>query len=245
MIELKLPQVGFDRFIAYPWIEYALDLAINEPNDAERRKVLKTWLQTQMDGIDAARKTYNLLARIWFVDYPKTAHLRTEALRIALEIAQADRIALHWGMCLANFHFFSDAVAIAGRLIRLQSEFTLLIVQQRLAELYSNQGTIPRSAARVIQSLKDWQTITQLANGRYLSATPLPLTHPGLLNFLVACSLQHKTQQTWPLNDVLRLPELFPFDLTGGTQAIYHSPLVDVHREGSNQEILMLKQEAR
>jgi len=242
MTELSLPQVGFDRFIAYAWLEYALDLAIKEPNDDERRRVLKSWLQTQMDGVDAARKTYNLLARIWFVEYPQTAHLRAEALRIALEISQSDRIALHWGMCLANFHFFSDAISIAGRLIRLQGEFTLPVVQQRLAELYSNQGTIPRSAARIIQSLREWNIVIQQADGRYQPNSLLSIAHPDLPGFLVACALQHKTQQAWPLTDVLRLSEFFPFDVArNGSQAMRTSKLVDVHREGSNQEILMLR----
>jgi len=241
MTELSLPQVGFDRFITYAWLEYALDLSIKESNDDERRNVLKSWLQTQIDGAEAARKTYNLLARIWFVEYPQTAHLRAEALRIALEIPQSDRIALHWGMCLANFHFFSDVILIAGRLIRLQGEFTLPVVQQRLAELYSNQGTIPRSVARIIQSLREWNIIIQIADGRYQSNSLFRMTHPGLAGFLVACALQHKTQQAWLLTDVLRLPEFFPFDVaSNGAQVIRASQLVNIHREGSNQEIIML-----
>ncbi len=244
MIELKLPQVGFDRFIAYQWVEYTLDLAIREANDIERRSVLKNWLQTQMEGVEAARKTYNLLARIWFVDYPETAHLRAEALRVSQEITHQERIALHWGMCLANFHFFNDAVAIAGRLIRLQSEFSLPVIQQRLLEQYSNQGTIPRSAARVFQSVRDWQTIIPLADGQYGPAIPIAIAHSGLISLLVACALQHKTQQAWPLTDVLRLPELFPFNLAhDGTQALRSSPLINIHREGSNQEILTLTRE--
>lgn len=241
MTELKLPQVGFDRFIAYAWVEYALDLAISETNDSERRTVLKNWLQTQMKGIDAARKTYNLLARIWFVNYPETAHLRAEALQMAPEVTQAERMALHWGMCLANFRFFSDAAIIAGRLIRLQGEFTLPVLQQRLLEQRSNQGTIPRSVARIIQSLKDWQVITQSADASYLSCAPLVITHTGLVDFLFAASLQHKEKQAWAMMDVLRFPELFAFDLAcNGVYALRNSNLLSIQREGSNQEIITL-----
>jgi hypothetical protein len=241
MTEPKPTQVGFDRFIAYDWIEYTLDLAAGESNDQIRRDLLKQWLNLQIAGEVSARKTYNLLARIWFVEYPQTAQMRFDALISLSQIPQVERLALHWGMCLANFRFFQDATAIIGRLLRLQGEFSAGTLSQRLLEIYSNQGTVPRSAARLIQTFRDWGVIREGKQNFYQAANQFELHSTTSIAFLLECALNNQNNTAWALPDLLRKPELFPFQLDAhARQTIQDHPRLHLSREGSSTEIITI-----
>lgn len=233
----QLPTIGFDRFVELRWAEYALELGMAGGSPAQ----LKAWLEERIMGKDSARKTSNMLTNLWLRPFPETAHLRQDAFQLFHDILPDQRIALHWGMALANFRFFQNVAAITGRLLRLQGEFLGATLQQRLLEQYSNQGTIPRTAARVVQTFRAWNVIVETTGSRYQSAPLVPIYHQELASFLIECGISGQGGQSWSLSDALRMPELFPFDISGiGEQAIRGSPRLRISREGSNHEIVVL-----
>jgi hypothetical protein len=182
------------------------------------------------------------LARIWFVEYPETAYLRADALRLAHKVPQAERLALHWGMCLANFHYFQDVAAIIGRLLRLQGEFSASTVQQRLLELYSNQGTIPRATTRLIQTFRDWGVIVEAGKSHYQSHQPLAFQNKESIGFLLECALNSQKSPSLALSDLMRKPEFFPFEIESfARQAIKGHPRLHLDREGASNEVVTLR----
>lgn len=238
MTQTTLPSVGFDRFIDLTWADQALELALVGKND----QALKAWLNERIAGKTTARKTANVLTNLWLRTYPETEHLHKKALQLAQQIPPASYLVLHWGMALANIPLFRDSVTAIGRLLRLQGSFQTKEIQSRMMEIYSNQGTVPRSVARVVQSLQNWGVLVSQPGGLHIAAPGHPIRDENLLAWLFAASLTPTAGWRCPLNDLLRLPELFPFEVTElGRSAVYNSPLLEVVREGSDREYVAVK----
>jgi hypothetical protein len=145
-------------------------------------------------------------------------------------------------MCLANFRYFQDTAAIMGRLLRLQGEFSASTVQQRMLELYSNQGTIPRTTSRLIQTFRDWGVIVEAGKSRYQSHPPLAYRNKESIGFLLECALNSQKSPSWALSDVMRKPEFFPFEIESyARQAINEHPRLLLSREGASNEVVTLK----
>ena len=238
MSRTELPTIGFDRYIEYEWLEYSLQLAYA----GDFVNTLKLWLNQRIEGKVSARKTANVLTNIWLRRYEQTAQVRDKAIILYPNLIGDERLILHWGMALANFSLFRNVVGIMGRLIRLQGGFRKGEIHQRLLEIYSNQGTIPRSVNRIIQSIKEWNVITLNQDNIYLPAKSLKIDDFDLLAWLFEAAIIDNPDKHWALQDVLRLPELFPFDVAqSGSQAIRDSSNFSVIREGMNLEFISLR----
>lgn len=233
----SLPAVGFDRFVKLSWAEYALDLALTNGDSGQ----LRPWLGAQIDGDESARKTFNLLNNLWVRPFPETEQLRTRALALTSEIPQSYRIILHWGMALANFELFQQTTSNMGKLLRLQGSFNSKEIQQRMAEGYSNQGTIPRAVSRIVQSICDWGVIQETDKHTYEVAQKNQLMDEDLLSWLLQAALNRKKNRPVSVIEILRLPELFPFEFTErGRLLLHESPVFTIIREGLNQEYIVL-----
>ena len=237
MNKTRLPTVGFDRFIELTWAEYALDLAIinGEPQQ------LKNWLRNRIEGEESARKTFDLLNNLWMRSFPETEQIRIKALELAPTLPQHRRIVLHWGMALAIFELFQQLTNNMGKLIRLQGGFSRQEVQQRMSEAYSNQGTIPRAVLRSIQSICDWNVIKETEKHTYICETKNTIKEDDLLVWLLQAALNRHKDHPVSSHEVLRLPELFPFEFIDNAQkTIRESSTFTIIREGLNQEYVIL-----
>ncbi len=233
----NFPTVGFDRFVELAWADYALKTAITRGNSAE----LKSWLEDRIQGKESARKTANMLTNLWLKTFSETAHLREEAFSLASETPNSMYIVLHWGMAFANFPLFQHAVTYIGRLLRLQGSFNSTELSRRVSENYSNQGTIPRLLGRILQSLVQWKVLLTSNDNLYTAAPVQPIEDIPLLGWLFQASIISDREHHIALTDLLRLPGLFPFDVSSrGREAILTSPRLTVLREGMNQEYVVL-----
>jgi hypothetical protein len=241
MTENKLLQIGFDRFVKFSWAERALELAISQKELEAQRSSLKTWLKTEIQGSDAARKTFNVLTRMWLTEYPTTNHLRQEAMKFTSIMSPQERLVLHWGMSTANFRFFQDTAASVGNLLRLQGEFRSSDVCRRISETYSNQGTIPRSVNRLLQTFRDWEVITSKGSNVYIISKRIPVQETSLVAWLFEVTLNRDRERQYALADLVRLAELFPFDLSNNALiAIHNSSHFNVYRYGTNLEYVSI-----
>jgi hypothetical protein len=232
-----LPAVGFDRFVELDWAEYALELAMAEKDS----KILRAWLEDKISGEVSARKTSNVLTNLWLKTYPETGHLRERALILARETTLQDHMVLHWGMALANFPFFCNTTATIGRLMRIQGHFQVKEVSQRMLETNSNQGTVLRMVARIVQSLHNWNILEAIGKRQYKAVPDIEVVNTDLLGWLFHAALNAERDRHWVLLDVLRLPELFPFDVAGnGMAAIRKVSGLTITREGMDREYVMV-----
>ena len=240
MTEKQTFLVGFDRFIAFHWAEFALDLAAHSPLPTETQvKALKEYLSAFMTGNDAARKTANVLTRLWLNSYPELMEHRTQALGYYPEADVSDHLLLHWGMSLAVFPLFRDVTIQMGRLFSIQGYFHRKDIHNRLMEKYGNLSTLPRSIDRIIQTLQDWKAIQQQKQGQFQHQS-YQCKNQNLEHWLISTTIYATPQKRIALSDLYRMPELFAFELNDDVR-LKLSTSTRIERDGNNLEYLVSK----
>lgn len=78
--------VGFDRFIALDWANFALELSSHSEDETAKLSELKSWLSLRENGKDATRKTANVLTRLWLDNNSNASYFRDEARKLRLDI---------------------------------------------------------------------------------------------------------------------------------------------------------------
>lgn len=234
----SLPLVGFDRFVRRAWLDIVLEMASRGCDSSDVRK----WIEHEVRGKDAARKTANLLVNLWVRRYPETGELRDRGIAISHEIAKKDWIALHWGMSVANFGIFRASVAAMGKLLQLQGEFQRKDVKSRVLESYSNVGTVPRVVDRILQSITEWGML-KVRDSHYERSTIRSLTNEELVEWLLEAILLSDAREVLGIRDLINAPELFPFRLPESAGLLIHkSSRFAIEREGIDREVVFTRE---
>jgi hypothetical protein len=142
-------------------------------------------------------------------------------------------------MALVVFPLFRDVALQMGKLLKLQGLFRRQEIHGRLMEKYSNLSTIPRSIDRIIQSMQNWVAIQQQSDGSF-QFIEIRTGNTNLQQWLIAITVCATPQKRILVNDLFRLPELFPFVVQ--TDSILQSHLMTrIERDGNNLEYLVAK----
>jgi hypothetical protein len=231
--------VGFDRFVALDWANFAMELSSTSDTRSVKISRLKDWLSLKISGKDATRKTANVLARLWLEPNTATDYFRSEARRLYLEASKQDYIFFHWGMALLVFPFFRETCIQIGRLSALQTSVNRREIHSRVAEKYSNQGTIPRSVDRIIQTLVDWKLLKKTSRQEYVPCI-YESKNAEIKKWLLEVLVHSRPDMRVPINDFYRLPELFPFEFNGEIRQLIQSSLhLRLERDGQNSEYIV------
>jgi hypothetical protein len=151
-----------------------------------------------------------------------------------------ERLVLHWGMAIAQFPLFQQVVKTVGLLSRLQNDLDKHEIVRRILENYSNQTTIRRATERILQTLHAWNILeTTSQQNAYRICTPITLTNVTLIEWLYQ-AVMRTTDRQWPLLDLLRALEIFPFQCTNANLILYQSPLFLIQRDSFGIEVVEL-----
>jgi len=219
--------LGFDRKLKLKWMDAAAELASQPP--AEAKATLEAFLSTDVKGKDARRKANDALRRLWVTC--ERNRLTAEAQRLFRNATPDGRVALHYGMSLMAAPFFRDAVHFIGRLIRLQGKVGVAAVRTRIYERWGERSTLNSVTARVFASLEDWGILKSLGRGNY-EANELVITEAPLGSWLLAAALHAHQSKRLPPDELVALPELFPFEIDNGSQLVRAGQYFALHRQG-------------
>ena len=216
-------RIGFDRVIRLRWLDRAALLAA-ELRDADAlHQAILAQLAVELPGVDARRKTANVLTRIWWRVPEEHIPLRNEALAQMVDCAHEERLLFHWGMCLLAYPIFRDVAATAGRLLRLQGIFRQAQVVSRIGAVWGNRSTLETAVPRILRSQADWGVLTAASErGGYLVGPTLSPAPGGPVLWLLATLLESCDAEVL-VNDLFHAPELFPFAVTLSPSALAQS----------------------
>lgn len=236
-------RIGFDRTLRLPWLDQAALLASELRNEDALRIALLEWLSSYVAGEESRWRTAQVLTRMWWRVPEAHVALRDEALGWIAGLPAEERLVLHWGMALLAYPFFLDVATIIGRLLRLQGAFKLAQVSERIGARWGNRSTLEFALAREMHSLVNWGVLQHgQERGIYVAApsTRLPPTDAGLwLLGAVLCA----RGETRPASDLLRAPELFPFDIAMTLSDMLGSQRFLLHQEGLDTTLVQLAQQ--
>lgn len=236
--------IGFNRQLLRRWLD-AVAVFVTETEDAvDLRARLEDVLAHDMKGVDARRKTIDLLLNIWLHTREDTPGLWSFAVHWAQATPSPDdRVWLHYGLTLLYYPFFRACVAAIGQYGRYDDHITTRALIRHLAADVGQLGSLERSVQRVVASLRDWGALVD-AERRY---TYIPQgqcfvsEHIDVQTWLLACALYAHPAEELPFADLLRLPELFPFRFTVGLEQVRAAQWFIVQRQGAGWDMVRLQ----
>ena len=251
MSRSRLTQIGLDRLVRFAWLEKvsSLVLAGNEPKD------IKTILQDDLKGAfrstktdvrGSMDKTITILLKLWLMAPIELESLRVEGLELLKCVPRHNHQAIHWGMVMAVYPFWSGVATQVGRLLRLQGSAAAAHVQRRVREQYGERETVSRRVRYVLRSYLDWGVLQETGTkGIYTAGRTLAVDNSRLIAWLAEASLHARANGSAPLKDLIDSPSFFPFRIKPiqAESLVAASSRLDILRHGLDDDLVMLRKQ--
>jgi len=238
-----VPLIGFRRNIYLDWLEETASLFCMEKDVQEIRMRLGHKLASSLASDPNRRMAIDILVNIWGPTEATPGFLRSQALALFQTTTRRDdHILLHYGMTLMAYSFFRRGVVAIGQRLRFQPSVRTGDVREALLAQVGNLGAVKDAAKRITFSLRNWGLLVD-AGKRYhytVREPRLRASSEALECWLVAAALQAHPAESLPLDDLLNLPELFPFELASARAGLRQCDLVDVQRLGGDWDAVTL-----
>jgi hypothetical protein len=234
--------VGIDRKIKRAWVDAVLDRLTQTTDEADLRKFLDKLLKDELPGKESRAKSTGIVLRIWSGIPPGRAALRDRAVAMLPRISGQERIWLHWGMTALAYPFFRDTAEVVGRLLALQDDFTTAQVQGRMLTTWGDRATSKEAAQKLITTLVDWEVLRSTnTKGHFLLARKMTASIPELQLWLLEALLAASDSDEIEAQQLLRLPQSFPFTIGVGVADLRRHEGFNIHRQGLDMDMVALR----
>jgi len=234
--------VGISQKIKRAWLDAVLDRLVKTTDEADLRSFLDRHLKEELPGTESRAKTAGIILRIWSGIPPGRASLRDRAVALLPRISGQERIWLHWGMTALAYPFFRDTIEVVGRLLALQDDFTTAQVQARLLTTWGDRATSKEAAQKLINSLVDWEVLRSTkTRGHFLLARTMKASATELQLWLLEALLGASAADEVEAQQLLRLPEAFPFTISVGVADLRRFEGFNIHRQGLDMDMVALR----
>jgi hypothetical protein len=242
-------QIGFSQRVRLEWLEQKANLVLAGNDRSAVTDALQDLLKDKVSiGGNAERgnreKIVTILLKAWLTVPAELEPLRLEGLELFKRVPQHDHSAIHWGMVIAVYPFWSGVALQVGRLLRLQGSAAAAQVQRRVREQYGERETVSRAARRVLRSYLDWGVLQESGTtGIYTAGTTLAIDDSRLIAWLVEASLHARANCSTPLRDLIGGPSFFPFRIKSiqAESLAAISSRLDILRHGFDDDLVMLR----
>jgi hypothetical protein len=249
-------QIGFSQRVRLEWLEQTANLVLAGNDKAAVNEALQDLLKDKVSVGGQAKgcnrnKIISILRKIWVSTPEELIPLRNDALAFlstqssSLSPHQLS-VAIHWGMVMAVYPFWSGVATQTGRLLRLQGSAAAAHVQRRVREQYGERETVSRAARRVLRSYLDWGVLQETSTkGIYSAGATLAVDDSRLIAWLAEASLHARANGSAPLKDLIDSPSLFPFRIkpVHAESLVAASSRLDLLRHGLDDDLVMLRKQ--
>lgn len=242
-------QIGFSQRVRLEWFEQTANLILAGNDRVAVNDALQELLKDKVSvGGQAERgnreKIITILLKTWLTVPIELESLRLEGLELLKCVPRRDYLAVHWGMVMAVYPFWSGVAVQVGRLLRLQGSAAAAHVQRRVREQYGERETVSRAARRVLRSYLDWGVLQESGTkGIYTAGKTLAIDDSRLIAWLAETSLHARANGSAPLKDLIDSPNFFPFrfKLLSAESLMAASSNLDILRYGLDDDLVMLR----
>jgi hypothetical protein len=246
-------QIGFSQRVRPEWLEQTANLVLAGNDKAAVNDALQELLKEKVSvGGQAERgtreKIITILLKAWLTVPRELEALRVEGLELLRRVPRRDHLAVHWGMVMVVYPFWSGVAVQVGRLLRLQGSAAAAHVQRRVREQYGERETVSRAARRVLRSYLDWGVLQETGtSGIYAGGTTLAVDDSRLIAWLAETSLHARANGSAPLKDLIDSPSFFPFRIKPihAEGLVSASARLDILRHGLDDDLVMLRKLTR
>lgn len=250
----RTDQIGFSQRVRLEWLEQTANLILAGNNKAAVNDALQELLKDKVSVGGNSKgsnrnKIISILRTVWVNPPEELVSLRDDGLNFLSSQSAALSphhlsVAIHWGMAMAVYPFWSGVATQTGRLLRLQGSAAAAHVQRRVREQYGERETVSRAARRVLRSYLDWGVLQETgAKGIYSAGTTLAFEDSRLIAWMIEASLHARASGSAPLKDLIDSPSLFPFRIkpVHAESLMAVSSRLDLLRHGLDNDLVLLR----
>ncbi|HAF50685.1 MAG TPA: hypothetical protein DCL04_06225 [Synergistaceae bacterium] len=252
----RTDQIGFSQRVRLEWLAQTANLVLAGNDKAAINEALQELLKDKVSvgGLSKGsnrNKTISILRKVWVTTPEELIPLRNDGLSFLSTQSSSLTphhlsIAIHWGMVMAVYPFWSCVATQTGRLLRLQGSAAAAHVQRRVREQYGERETVSRAARRVLRSYLDWGVLQETgAKGIYSAGATLAIDDSRLIAWLAEASLHARANGSAPLKDLIDSPSFFPFRIkpVRAENLVAASSRLDLLRHGLDDDLIMLRKQ--
>jgi len=252
----RTDQIGFSQRVRLEWLAQTANLVLAGNDKAAINEALQELLKDKVSvgGLSKGsnrNKTISILRKVWVTTPEELIPLRNDGLSFLSTQSSSLTphhlsIAIHWGMVMAVYPFWSCVATQTGRLLRLQGSAAAAHVQRRVREQYGERETVSRAARRVLRSYLDWGVLKETgAKGIYSAGATLAIDDSRLIAWLAEASLHARANGSAPLKDLIDSPSFFPFRIkpVRAENLVAASSRLDLLRHGLDDDLIMLRKQ--
>lgn len=233
--------VGISLKIRRVWIDATLAHVVQTTDEGELRAFLDGLLKQDLPGAQVRGKTAGILMRMWGSLPEDRIPLRDRALALVPQLSGDEVIWLHWGMALLAYPFFRDTAEVIGRILALQNDVSTPQVQARLTTAWGDRLTSRKAARYLLNTLVDWDVLRATdVRGHFAVARKLASANLELQLWLLEALLRASDANELEVQQLLRLPESFPFTFSAGVGALRQHDRMTIHRQGVDMDMVAL-----
>lgn len=236
--------IGFNRNIKLDWLNATASFCAETNDPAEIRERLEVVVSQDRNGVEAIRKSIDILINIWHKNKEKHPALVEFAIKHYQETFQlSDRLWLHFGLTLLYYSFFRETVSVIGKLSKHGSLITNKEVIKQLISERGHLGSLERSVQRIVSSLKDWKLLVDSDQAFAYKACYRELESDSLelQAWLLQCAFIGKGVEQIPYEDLIRLPDIYPFNINLNLDYLRKKTPFSIYRSGGRINIVELK----
>jgi len=234
--------IGIDRKIKRAWLDVLLDRLSQTTDHEELRHFMDERLAEELPGAASRAKSVGISLKIWSGIPANRVPLRDRAVALLPKISGQERLWLHWGMTSLAYPFFRDTAEVVGRLLTLQDDFTTAQVQERLLKKWGDRATTKEAAQKLLNTLVDWEVLRPTkTKGHFLLVARMSSTSTALQLWLLVSLLAASSAEQVEAQQLLRLPEVFPFQLSIGMSDLRRHDGFYLHRQGLDMDMVSVR----
>jgi hypothetical protein len=246
--------IGFSVSVRLEWLEQAAALVSLGRTPKEVRANLHEIIGDERladptKKADSRSRTISVISTLWAEPPEGLVGLRDRGIDLLPSVPTPQHLALHWGMSMAAYPFFTCVAENTGRLLRLQGSTPGSDVYRRVVEEYGERQTTRRATSLLLATLTQWGALEGSSLGKPMEQTVFGLQRSVELGgpvsaWLVEAVLRSSGRETTGLQELLGSPALFPFRLSESIQgALETAPTVSVVALGVSDVSVMLRTE--
>jgi len=236
---VKVPQIGFDRFIHLDWVAAALLVRAGKAAPGEiNRKLGAAGL-----GKEALAKTRTKLNALVLEPRTNLVDFIDRGVELFSDVETPEKVApFVWGAALAVYPYFGRVAEFTGRLTTIQGDCSVSEIHRRISEIYGDREITKRATQAVLQSQANWGVIERFEKDRRLRRVKIiRITNKRSSAWLIEAAIRFHGKAI-ALSLLPSLPVLYPFALGQSlSHLIASDSTLELRTEGSNTNLVALR----
>ena len=228
--------------ITLDWLDVTASMCVQNIDPKIIRLRLAETVSGTVTGVEAQRKTIDVLSAIWVKTEKTVPQIHKEALTLFPTLSTSEeRFWVHYGMTLVCYPIFRKVSAVIGQISRMQEMITRKMIKDRISSEYGHLGGLDRSVERIIASLTNWGAILATDQKHHYRVLMRYFSAPENIQlWLLGSALYAHPADGIPFNDLIHLPELYPFRFTVGVEHLRQDKRFEVDRLGDGLQMVRM-----